>query len=206
MNLTNKNNVPLSAERASKVNHVLNNRQNDLTVVLENVNDPHNIAAVMRSCDAVGIMEIFILNTTVNTYRNFDVRKSSSANKWMLVRQFNNVDQCFKEVRKRYGSVYSTFLNERTQDLYSLDLTKSTALVFGNERNGISKETLAHCDGNFIIPQVGMIQSLNISVACAVSVYEAFRQKSNQKHYGENKLTKNQEHDLLNFWEIRSSI
>ncbi|HOZ52368.1 MAG TPA: RNA methyltransferase, partial [Chitinophagaceae bacterium] len=167
MILYNKNKTQLTEDRNTRVNYVLDRRQNDLTVVLENVNDPHNIAAVLRTCDAVGIMEIFVLNTTVNTYKHFDDRKSSSANKWMIVHQYTNITECFEHVRKQYQTIYSTHLDEKTKDLYSLDLTQSVALVFGNERNGISPETLALCDGNFIIPQVGMIQSLNISVACA---------------------------------------
>lgn len=203
MILYNKNKTQLTEDRNSRVNYVLDRRQNDLTVVLENVNDPHNIAAVLRTCDAVGIMEIFVLNTTVNTYKHFDDRKSSSANKWMIVHQYTNITECFEHVRKQYQTIYSTHLDEKTKDLYSLDLTQSVALVFGNERNGISPETLALCDGNFIIPQVGMIQSLNISVACAVSLYEAFRQKNLQKHYESKKVNYAQEAKLLNQWDLK---
>jgi tRNA (guanosine-2'-O-)-methyltransferase len=205
MKLYNKNHHPLSDERNERIHQVLQYRQNDLTVILENVNDPHNIAAVLRSCDAVGIMEIFVLNTKSNTYKNFDVRKSSSANKWMVVHQYTNVKDCFSHVRKLYKAIYSTHLNEHSKDLYALNLTQSVAMVFGNERNGISPETLALCDGNFIIPQVGMIQSLNISVACAVSLYEAFRQKSLQAHYVSKKINKAQETMLLKQWEIKTS-
>ena len=100
------------------MNYVLDRRQNDLTVILENVNDPHNIAAVLRTCDAVGIMEIFVLNTTVNTYKHFDDRKSSSANKWMIVHQYTNIAECFEHVRKQYQTIYSTHLDEKTKDLY----------------------------------------------------------------------------------------
>lgn len=203
MQITSPYGIPLSEERNKRINDVLDHRQNDLTVILENVNDPHNIAAVMRTCDAVGVSELFVLNTKVNTYRNFDVRKSSSANKWMMVQQYTDVDICMRQVRKKYSKIYSTFLNEHTQDLYTLDLTQSVALVFGNERNGISPETLAHCDGNFVIPQVGMIQSLNISVACAVSLYEAFRQKKIQGHYDKKKVNSAQQHELLKHWGVK---
>ncbi len=203
MKLYNKLGTPLTDERQARVDHVLNLRQNDLTVVLENVNDPHNIAAVLRTCDAVGIMEIFVLNTTINTYKHFDDRKSSSANKWMVVHQYTDVETCFDHVKKQYDTIYSTYLNEHTVDLYSLDLTQSVALVFGNERNGISKETLSYCDGNFVIPQSGIIQSLNISVACAVSLYEAYRQKSLQGHYAGKKINTTQENLLLTQWELK---
>ena len=203
MKLYNKLGTPLTDERQTRVDHILDLRQNDLTVVLENVNDPHNIAAVLRTCDAVGIMEIFVLNTTINTYKHFDDRKSSSANKWMVVHQYTDVKTCFDHVKKQYDTIYSTFLNEHTKDLYSLDLTQSVALVFGNERNGISSETLSYCDGNFVIPQVGIIQSLNISVACAVSLYEAYRQKSLNGHYETKKVNEAQETLLLNQWKLK---
>jgi tRNA (guanosine-2'-O-)-methyltransferase len=203
MKLYNKLGTPLTDERQTRVDLILDLRQNDLTVVLENVNDPHNIAAVLRTCDAVGIMEIFVLNTTINTYKHFDDRKSSSANKWMVVHQYTDVKTCFDHVKKQYDTIYSTFLNEHTKDLYSLDLTQSVALVFGNERNGISSETLSYCDGNFVIPQVGIIQSLNISVACAVSLYEAYRQKSLNGHYETKKVNEAQETLLLNQWKLK---
>jgi len=203
MKLQNHLGTPLTDERQSRIEHVLNRRQNDLTVVLENVNDPHNIAAVLRTCDAVGIMEIFVLNTTINTYKHFDDRKSSSANKWMIVHQYTDVKTCFEHVKKQYGTIYSTYLDEHSKDLYDLDLTQSVALVFGNERNGLSKETLAYCDGNFVIPQSGIIQSLNISVACAVSLYEAYRQKSSRGHYDQRKVNQEQQDLLFTHWGIQ---
>lgn len=203
MKLQNHLGTPLTDERQSRIEHVLNRRQNDLTVVLENVNDPHNIAAVLRTCDAVGIMEIFVLNTTINTYKHFDDRKSSSANKWMIVHQYTDVNSCFEHVKKQYGTIYSTYLDEHSKDLYALDLTQSVALVFGNERNGLSKETLAYCDGNFVIPQSGIIQSLNISVACAVSLYEAYRQKSSSGHYDQRKVNQEQQTMLFTHWGIK---
>jgi tRNA (guanosine-2'-O-)-methyltransferase len=81
------------------------------------------------------------------------------------------------EVRKKYKSIYGTHLAKESKSLYDLDLTESVALMFGNEHDGISDEALEFLDGNFIIPQYGMVKSLNISVACAVSVYEACRQR-----------------------------
>jgi tRNA (guanosine-2'-O-)-methyltransferase len=148
-------------------------------------------------------MEIFVLNTTINKYKDFDTRKSSSANKWMIVHQYDDVEKCFEHVKKQYPIIYSTYLSDDAKNLYELDLTESIALVFGNERKGISSETLSHCKGNFIIPQVGMIQSLNISVACAVSLYEAFRQKSNKGHYEKYTLNTAQENKLLKHWDIK---
>jgi tRNA (guanosine-2'-O-)-methyltransferase len=113
------------------------------------------------------------------------------------------VKTCFEHVKKQYGTIYSTYLDEYSKDLYDLDLTQSVALVFGNERNGLSKETLAYCDGNFVIPQSGIIQSLNISVACAVSLYEAYRQKNSRGHYDQRKVNQEQQDLLFTHWGIK---
>lgn len=178
----------MTPERSKRLNSVLNKRQPDLTVVLENVFDPHNISAVMRTCDAVGIQDIYILNNKIPPHRKWGDKSSSSAAKWLSIHQFTNADECFATLRKNYQKIYTTHLSTDAVGLYELNLTESVALVFGNEHSGVSEEIIAMADGNFIIPQVGIIKSLNISVACAVSLYEAFRQKNNAGHYDTIKL------------------
>jgi tRNA (guanosine-2'-O-)-methyltransferase len=163
--------------RREKLQQVLNKRQFNITVVMENVHDPHNIAAVMRTCDAVGIQEIYILNTLIPEHKKFGAKSSSSAAKWLSIYSFTDTADCITALRKKYNKIYTTHLSDNATQLYNLDLTDSIALVFGNEHAGVSDEIRLLADGNFIIPQVGIIQSLNISVACAVTIYEAFRQK-----------------------------
>lgn len=192
----------MTNERQQKIESVLSKRQNDLTIVLENVFDPHNISAVMRSCDAVGIQEIYVLNTKIPRHKKWGTRSSSSAAKWLTVHQFENAEDCFTVLRKKYSVILTTHLARNSVSLYELDLTTSVALVFGNEHSGVSEEIIAMADGNFIIPQVGMIRSLNISVACAVSLYEAFRQKQNAGHYEKQKLATEEYASLYNRWEL----
>ncbi len=173
----------MTPERIKRLTDVLDKRQPALTIVLENVSDPHNISAVMRTCDAVGIQEIFILNTQIGLHKAWSAKTSSSAAKWLTVHQFTEAKTCFDALRKNFDKIYTTHLEKDAVDLYDLNLTERVALVFGNEHAGVSEETMALADGNFHIPQVGIIKSLNISVACAVSVYEAFRQKNVAGHY-----------------------
>jgi tRNA (guanosine-2'-O-)-methyltransferase len=196
----------MTPERAAKINKVLEKRQNDLTVIIENVTDPHNIAAVMRTCDAVGISELFVLNTKINNHKRFGTRSSSSAQKWMHTHQFTNMQECMSTVRKKYKRIYATHLGEESKSIYEMDFTGPIALVFGNEKRGVSDEIRALCDGNFIIPQVGMISSLNISVACAVTIYEAFRQKDEQGHYKNLKLTSSEKAALYEYWDVKENI
>ncbi len=104
-------------------------------------------------------------------------------------------------MRDRYQKIYTTHLSADAVDLYDIDFaTSSVALVFGNEHDGVSEEIRNLADGNFIIPQVGMIQSLNISVACAISIYEAFRQKRIDGHYLNTSLTTERMEQLTSKW------
>jgi len=175
-------------------------RQPDLTVVLENVFDPHNISAVMRTCDAVGVQEIYILNTKIPRHKKFGSRSSSSAAKWLTIHAFEDVERCFEAIRRRYDRILTTNLGDESTGLYQLDLTCSTALVFGNEHTGVSDEIRTKADGNFLIPQVGVIQSLNISVACAVTLYEAFRQKEIAGHYSRADLDSAYKQGIWRSW------
>ena len=190
----------MTPERRERLLSVLNKRQAGLTVVLENVQDPHNISAVMRTCDAVGIQEIYVLNNKIPKHRKWGAKSSSSAAKWLTIHQFTDVDECVAALRKKYDKIYTTHLATDAVSLYEINFTGSVALVFGNEHGGLSEEIRALADGNFIIPQVGIIRSLNISVACAVSIYEALRQRSIAGHYDQKNLPDEQFNTLLNQW------
>ena len=191
----------MTPQRNARLLAVLNKRQPDLTVVLENVFDPHNISAVMRTCDAVGIQDIYVLNTRIPPHKKWGSKSSSSAHKWLTIHQFTDASECFTALRSRYDLVLTTHLSGDAVSLHSINLAQPVALVFGNEHEGVSEEIRAMADGNFIIPQVGMIQSLNISVACAVSLYEAFRQKTLAGHYIEPRLPADRFDALLTAWE-----
>lgn len=190
----------MTPERRERLMGVLNKRQPDLTVVLENVQDPHNISAVMRTCDAVGIQEIYVLNNKIPRHKKWGAKSSSSAAKWLTVHQFSDVAECMAALRKKYDKIMTTHLAADAVSLYDIDFTGSVALVFGNEHSGVSEEVRALADGNFIIPQMGIIRSLNISVACAVSIYEALRQKTNAGHYEERRLPEEQFEILWKEW------
>ena len=190
----------MTPERTERLTNVLAKRQPGLTIVLENVSDPHNISAVMRTCDAVGVQDVYILNTKIGLHEMWSAKASSSAAKWLTVHQFTNAVECFAELRKNFSKIYTTHLSTGAVDLYDLNLTETVALVFGNEHSGLSEEIIDLADGNFIIPQVGIIKSLNISVACAVSLYEAYRQKKNAGHFDDVKLTETAYSNLKTQW------
>ncbi len=193
----------MTPERKDKLISVLNKRQSNLTVVLENVFDPHNVSAVMRTCDSVGIQDMYTINTRVAPVREWGFKSSSSARKWVTMHQYTDVHQCFDELREQYDKIYTTHLADDSLGLYDIDFTQSIALVFGNETFGVSEEVRALADGNFVIPQIGIIRSLNISVACAVSIYEAFRQKSNAGHFNQPSFSAERSTQLLTEWGFK---
>jgi tRNA (guanosine-2'-O-)-methyltransferase len=195
----------MTNNRINRIEAVLAKRQTSLTVVLENVNDPHNISAVMRTCDAVGIQNVYVLNSQIPKHKKWGARSSSSAAKWLTVHQFTNIDECFTALRKNYNKIYTTHLAENAVSLYDLELTESVALVFGNEHGGCSDEVIKRADGNFIIPQFGVIQSLNISVACAVSIYEASRQRAVAGMYNNQQLSAAEHKILFDYWSLNKA-
>ena len=194
----------MTPERREKLIKVANLRQNNLTVVLENVFDPHNVSAVLRTCDSVGIQEVYILNTRIGPHKKWGFKSSSSANNWMTTHQFTDINLCIDELRNKYSTILTTHLAANSVDLYELDFTGNIALVFGNEHSGVSEEMIARADGNFLIPQQGIIRSLNISVACAVTIYEAYRQKKNSGHYDKPSLPEERRNDLLKEWGFKN--
>ena len=131
-------------------------------------------------------------------------RSSSSAAKWLTSHQHTDAALCFKELRKTYPLILTTHLSSAAVSLYEIDFTHPVALVFGNEHDGVSEEIRELADGNFVIPQVGMIRSLNISVACAVSLYEAFRQKQVDHHYEKMKLDEIRCQSLWKEWSLNN--
>src|ERR1044071_1126212 len=117
----------MTPERINRITQVLNRRQPDLTVVLENVHDPHNISAVMRTCDAVGVQELYVLNTRIGQHNKFGKRSSASAAKWLTVHAFDNVETCIATLRKKYKKIFATHLGEQAYSLYQLNLAEPVA-------------------------------------------------------------------------------
>jgi len=173
-------------KRIARFKSIIAKKQFDVGIVLENVHNPHNIGAVLRSCDAVGILDIYLIYSTDRTDQTVFARGGKSArgsDKWLNVHFFTSAKSCMEVVNKKYEQVYATHLSEDSKSLYDLKLDSSVALVFGNELDGVSKEMMPYVTGNYIIPMEGMVQSLNISVACAISLYEIRRQRDEKQLY-----------------------
>ncbi len=200
--------IEISSERRARFREVAERRQFDLTLILENVHDPHNIGAVLRTADAVGVAEVFLLNTDpriISKEKEIGHSSSSGAVQWIPIHFYHNVEECMTAVKRRYDHVLGTMIGQSSISLYDVDLTKSVALMFGNEHEGISKEAAAHLDQNFLIPQGGFTKSLNISVACAVSLYETYRQRSAKGFYDQARNKEYSESVFASFVDIHQN-
>ncbi len=191
-----------SERRLARLESVIRHRQPDLTVVLENIHDPHNVSAILRSCDAAGVMEVQLVYN-LEKFPKLGKKSSASAKKWVDHRKFEGVRECFDELHKEGYTIYATHLSRGTVPLYDLDLTKKVALVFGNEHRGVCEETAELADGNFMIPMFGMIQSLNVSVACAVTLYEAVRQRMDAGRYVTSSFSDKEIKKMLKSWALK---
>jgi len=190
----------MTPEREKKFKEVISRRQPDLTIILENIHDPHNISAILRTCDAVGIMEIYVINTTDVLKKKLGKKSSASARKWIKVNYFNDVAACVDTLKMKGIAIYATHLSSGSVSLYDLEMAKPVCLAFGNEHAGVSEELLGYADGNFIIPMMGMIPSLNVSVACAVSLYEVYRQRAKTGMYDQPALPAKIANDMFKEW------
>ncbi len=182
---------------------VLSKKQPTLTVVLENVHDPHNVSAVLRSCDAVGVVNVHLVYYGGQQFPRLGEKSSASARKWIDCHTYNSPSECFQALQAAGYKTYTTHMAADAVSLYDVDLTEPVALVFGNEHQGVSDEALHLADKNVLIPQVGMIQSLNISVACAVALFEAFRQRMVKGMYDMPQYSPAEFQARLDDWMLR---
>jgi tRNA (guanosine-2'-O-)-methyltransferase len=189
-----------SERRLARLEFVLRHRQPDLTVVMENIHDPHNVSAMLRSCDAAGVWEAQLLYNT-DAFPKIGKKSSASAGKWVGRRKFKTVAECYAKLRSEGFRIVATRLDERAQSLYDVDLTEKVAIVFGNEHRGVSDDAALAADGLIQIPMFGMIQSLNVSVACAITLYEALRQRLRKRGYGTSKFSKAKFEELTEEWK-----
>ncbi|MCB0737431.1 MAG: RNA methyltransferase, partial [Bacteroidetes bacterium] len=127
-------------------------------------------------------------------------RSSSSAKKWVNVVQHHSVDECYTMLRKEGKTIMATAFTKKAKDLYQLDLASNCALVFGNEKYGLTEEAIQKAEITFTIPQHGMIKSLNISVACAICLYESVRQRDKAGLYNTPQLNTTEIDYLRNNW------
>lgn len=180
-------------KRLQKIISVIRSRQQSLTVVMENIHDPHNVSAIFRTCDAVGIPNVSLIYSR-DVFPRIGKKSSASAYKWVNKEKFKSVEECYSSLRSKGFKIYASAITDKSKILYDVDLSQKIAIVVGNEHRGVSDLAAKSADEIFLIPQFGMVQSLNVSVATAVIIYEALRQRLRKGMYDKSELNE----ELLN--------
>lgn len=177
----------MTPERLKRINTMLDKRQPDLTVCMEGLHKAHNLAAVVRTCDAIGISDVHAVWKSDEA----EVRGGSAAGSqnWIDVHNYSKTADAIAALKAQGMQVLVTNLSDTAVDFRTIDYTKPTAIILGQEKFGTSKIALELADQDIVIPMVGMVQSLNVSVACSVVLYEAQRQRKIAGMYDQPRLS-----------------
>lgn len=188
----------MTTERYRRIMQVLAHRQPDLTIVAEDVYKPHNLSAMLRSCDATGIGLIHAIDPTgdVPTYNE----TSAGADRWVDLRVHLDFAEALSTIRGQGMQFLAAHFSAQAVDYRDVDYTRPTAVLFGNEKKGVSQQAAARVDSHVIIPMLGMVQSLNVSVAAAVILFEAQRQRREAGLYQRPRLSPTQMNDQAFRW------
>lgn len=189
----------ITPRRLEKMKAVLARRQPDLTLVLSNIHDPHNVSAIYRSCDAFGVKNVH-LHYTRTAFPVLGRKSSASARKWVDTVRHKNADEMFAKLREQDFQVLATSFSDKAKSLWEWDFLRPTAIILGNEHEGVEDDLLARSDGEIYIPMLGMIQSLNVSVAAAVILAEAARQRMAAGWYDRPGMEREVYRDNLENW------
>jgi tRNA (guanosine-2'-O-)-methyltransferase len=177
----------MTPKRLERINTMLDKRQPDLTVCMEGLHKSHNLAAVVRTCDAIGVSDVH----AVWKSEEAEVRGGSAAGSqnWIDVHNYHKTADAISAMKAQGMQVLVTNLSDTAVDFREIDYTKPTAIILGQEKFGTSDEALALADQDIVVPMVGMVQSLNVSVACSVVLYEAQRQRQLAGMYNKPSLS-----------------
>ena len=176
----------MTPKRYQKLRRVLDARQPDLTVLLDNVHKPHNFSAILRSCDAVGVFEAHAVwqDPTLRPHH----LTSGGTGKWVGIRTHPDIDDAVTDLRARGFQLIAAHPDDHARDYRDIDYTRPTALMLGAELQGLGKAALECADARVCVPMLGMGASLNVSVAAATILFEAQRQRTNADLYAESRL------------------
>ncbi|MCW9005025.1 MAG: tRNA (guanosine(18)-2'-O)-methyltransferase TrmH, partial [Gammaproteobacteria bacterium] len=188
----------MTPERLQAIITSLNQRQPDLTVIMENVIKPHNLAAVARTSDAVGALDIH----AITPRRSIKLTQMSAGGikKWITVNTHIDTATGITHLKQQGFQIVATRLSETAKDYREIDYTKPTAILVGEELEGISEQALMLSDEHVTIPMAGLVQSLNVSVASALLLYEAYRQRDAAGMYDERRINDELYQRLLFEW------
>lgn len=188
----------MNLQRYARICEMLARRQPDLTVCMEQVHKPHNVSAIVRTADAVGVHEVHAV--WPNNHMQTMVSSAAGSNSWVTVKTHRTIADAVSQLKGSGMQILATHLSDKAVDFREIDYTRPTCILMGQEKTGITQEALDLADRDIIIPMIGMVQSLNVSVASALILYEAQRQRQNAGMYErENSMLPQEEQQRLLF-------
>ena len=176
----------MTPERFQRLSAALARRQPDLTILMDRVHKSHNFSAILRSCDAVGVLEANVVATDDAVAIHHAT--SAGSKKWVAVRQHASVEEAIRRLRERGFAILAAHPSAESRDYREVDYTRPTAITLGAELHGLSAEALALADTHVTIPMVGLVHSLNVSVAAGLFLFEAARQRTAAGMYQRSRL------------------
>lgn len=192
----------MNIERIQKIETVLNSSQPDLTVLMENVSNLHNLSAILRTCDAVGIHEAHAVHETgtLPTFR----RTARGSQKWVELHVHETATRAIEQLREQGLQIYGTHLSRKSIDYLEIDWTKPSAIVVGDEKSGMSDLAAEAVDEHIKVSMAGMVQSLNVSAATAIILFEARRQRIKSGMYDQRRISERRYEELFARWSLTS--
>ena len=168
--------MPILPKRYQRLKEVLDKRMSDLTILIEHVEKPHNLSAILRTCDAIGVLEAHAVckEEKIMTFNS----TAQGSQKWVKLNNHPNIEIAIEKLNKKGFKLYATSIGKESLNYLDYDFTGPTAFVLGAEKWGLSKEAIQLIDSEICIPMRGMVQSLNVSVAAAILLFEALRQRN----------------------------
>ncbi len=177
----------MTPERFARLRRALLRRQPDLTVLMDGVHKSHNFSAILRNCDAAGVLEAHV----VTPDDGLDLHHGTSAGtkKWVRIRHHDSIGAAVRGLKEDGFAVVAAHPSDDSVDFRDVDFTGPTAVMMGAELHGVSDEGLRLADRHVVIPMMGMVHSLNVSVATALILFEAMRQRESAGLYDESRIS-----------------
>ena len=191
--------------RLERFREVLRRRQKDLIVFAENVKNEHNFSAILRTCDAVGVHRVYYYYEGRGDV-SINEGITLGAHRWLFLERVESPVESIETMRRKGFQIVATWIGEDSMDFRSVDYTKPTVVVVGNELDGVSREVAELADVKIIIPMMGMVRSLNVSVATAVILYEAERQRQEKGMYDRPSLSDKEIEEIIERWAFEEVL
>lgn len=188
----------MTPKRFSRIQSVLAQRQPDLTVVADGIHKTHNIAAVVRTCDATGVLDVHAVSPGGEIPRHHAT--NAGASRWTRLHAHASIDEAMDKLAAKGFRLLAAHRSETATEFRKVDYCQPTAIILGTERDGVSDAALARADQHIYIPMSGMVESLNVSVAAALILYEAHRQRQAAGMYSNCRIPPAQFTEILFEW------